>query len=118
VSSDSSEIYYAEMEAARNSAWDAYQIARPHLLRSDHAREFQALFNAGFERAFVMLWHGGRAAQETSPAPADPDEETPCPKREDGMHCECWYGGNPCCGCGRSDILDGRAKPPCSAANR
>jgi hypothetical protein len=64
--SDSSEIYYAEMEAARNSAWDAYQLARPHLLRSDNARQLQALFNAGFERAFALLFHGGQAAQETT----------------------------------------------------
>lgn len=59
-----------------------------------------------------------RRVQETSPAPADPDEETPCPEREDGMHCECWYGGNPCCGCGREDVLDGRAKPPCSGSGK
>jgi hypothetical protein len=69
MSSDSTEIYYAEMEAARNSAWDAYQVARPHLLRSDHAREFQTLFHAGFERAFALLFHGGRAAPETQSAP-------------------------------------------------
>jgi hypothetical protein len=63
--SDRAELYYAEMEAARNSAWDAYQVARPHLLRSDNARQLQALFHAGFERAFAMLWHGGVATSES-----------------------------------------------------
>lgn len=28
------------------------------------------------------------------------DWETPCPKREDGIHCTCWYDGDKCCGCG------------------
>lgn len=32
--------------------------------------------------------------------------ETPCPKREDKIHCECWYDGNPCCGCGENPYLD------------
>ena len=26
--------------------------------------------------------------------------ETPCPKREDGQHCDCWYDGAACCACG------------------
>lgn len=25
--------------------------------------------------------------------------ETPCPAREDGQHCDCWYDGQACCGC-------------------
>lgn len=28
------------------------------------------------------------------------DEETPCPKREDGVHCVHWWDGAACCGCG------------------
>lgn len=28
------------------------------------------------------------------------DEETPCPIREDEMHCNCWYDGKACCACG------------------
>ncbi len=53
---DSTEIYYAEMEAARNEDEDAYFKARPQLLRS-HAE--QSIFRAGFEKAFKFLW-GGR----------------------------------------------------------
>jgi len=37
--------------------------------------------------------------------------ETPCPKREDQKHCECWYDGRPCCSCGTQDgdpNLEGR----------
>lgn len=26
--------------------------------------------------------------------------ETPCPKREDEIHCVHWYDGEACCGCG------------------
>lgn len=26
--------------------------------------------------------------------------ETPCPKREDKFHCNCWYEGDACCACG------------------
>ena len=28
------------------------------------------------------------------------DWETPCPNREDGIHCNCWYDGGRCCACG------------------
>lgn len=31
--------------------------------------------------------------------PDEGDWETPCPKREDGIHCTCWYDGGKCCGC-------------------
>jgi hypothetical protein len=26
--------------------------------------------------------------------------ETPCPKRKDKKHCDCWYDGETCCACG------------------
>lgn len=29
-----------------------------------------------------------------------PGWETDCPKREDRMHCNCWYDGGRCCACG------------------
>lgn len=48
-----SEKYYAEMEAARNDSEDAYFKARPQLERTI---EQKALFRAGFERAFQLLW--------------------------------------------------------------
>lgn len=32
--------------------------------------------------------------------PEDAPEETPCPKRDDGQHCNCWYDGETCCACG------------------
>lgn len=54
---DSTEAYYAEMEAARNVAEDAYFKARPQLMRSI---EQQCLFRAGFERAWANLWHFDR----------------------------------------------------------
>lgn len=34
-----------------------------------------------------------------SSTPAD-DEETPCPKMDDGKHCIHWYDGAACCACG------------------
>lgn len=51
---DSTELYYAEMEAARNEAEDAYFKARP---QSDQLH-FRALFRAGYERAFARCWNG------------------------------------------------------------
>lgn len=33
-------------------------------------------------------------------SPIKDDEETPCLKREDGLHCVCWYDSEPCCSCG------------------
>ncbi len=27
-------------------------------------------------------------------------KETACPKREDKIHCDCWYDGDRCCACG------------------
>lgn len=56
------------------------------------------------------------ASLETSVA--HPDDETPCPKREDGLHCECWYGGNTCCGCGDGDRKIGEANLPTCAEVR
>lgn len=52
--SDTLESYYAEMESERNKAEDAYFNARPQLMRSGKE---EALFRAGFERAFNLLWH-------------------------------------------------------------
>ena len=49
-----SELYYAEMEAARNAAEDDYFKARPKLMRSTME---EMLFRAGFERAFQLLWN-------------------------------------------------------------
>ena len=35
------------------------------------------------------------------PEPVTEQEwETPCPNREDRMHCDCWYDGKACCSCG------------------
>jgi hypothetical protein len=51
-----SEQYYAEMEAARNTAVDAYFRARPAL----DAPLCRDTFRAGFERAFALLWTGPR----------------------------------------------------------
>jgi hypothetical protein len=48
-----SELYYAEMKAARNKAEDQYFAARPQLFRT--IAEI-SLFRAGFERAFALLW--------------------------------------------------------------
>jgi hypothetical protein len=48
-----SERYYAEMEAARNEALDAYFAARPQLMRTP---DEERIFRAGFERAFESLW--------------------------------------------------------------
>lgn len=60
---DSTEQYYAEMEAARNTAMDAYFIARPQILRT-HALE--SIFRAGFERAFAMMWAASNAVREVT----------------------------------------------------
>jgi hypothetical protein len=53
MNGENTEIYYAEMEAARNEAEDAYFNARPQLEGTIHAR---SLFRAGFERGFRMAW--------------------------------------------------------------
>lgn len=53
-------------------------------------------------------------ADETPAPQPEAHWETPCPKREDKLHCECWYGGDACCACGDSASLDGTAHPPCS----
>lgn len=34
------------------------------------------------------------------PLGIEKDQETPCPKRDDKIHCNCWYDGKPCCACG------------------
>lgn len=57
--------------------------------------------------------HRAGCPAEKASAP-HPDDETPCAIREDGMHCECWYGGNTCCGCGDGDRTLGGAYPTCA----
>ncbi len=59
---DSTELYYAEMEAARNTAEAAYFTARPLLNEGPPVETFRA----GFERAFRLLWKP--TAAETSDA--------------------------------------------------
>lgn len=47
-----SELYYAEMEAARNESEAAYFAARPQAdTLANHS-----IFCAGYERAFQKLW--------------------------------------------------------------
>ncbi len=36
--------------------------------------------------------------------PDGADWETPCPEREDGQHCDCWYDGEACCACGAPEM--------------
>lgn len=36
---------------------------------------------------------------EPRSSPPDATEEW-CPRRSDGVHCDCWYDGEPCCSCG------------------
>jgi hypothetical protein len=31
-------------------------------------------------------------------------EETPCPRRQDQQHCNCWYDGEGCCACGAGSL--------------
>lgn len=50
-----SELYYAEMEAARNEAEEAYFKARPQC----DTRAYRAAFKAGYECAFQKLWRHG-----------------------------------------------------------
>lgn len=52
VKPDTSELYYAHMEADRNEAEEAYFKARP---QADGLYSRQ-LFRAGFERAYQKLW--------------------------------------------------------------
>lgn len=56
---DSTELYYAEMEAARNEAEAAYFTARPLLNEGPPVETFRA----GFERAFRKLWNERRAVE-------------------------------------------------------
>lgn len=58
-----SEQYYAEMEAARNEAEDAYFKARPQLWGTAAER---SIFRAGFERGFEKLVEATRCAQGKS----------------------------------------------------
>lgn len=58
MTEDSTELYYVEMESARNEAEDAYFKARPQLARTIGD---QSLFRAGFERAFQRLWNQRQA---------------------------------------------------------
>lgn len=56
----------------------------------------------------------GRAHETSAPQPTSADDETPCAVRDDGLHCECWYGGNTCCGCGDGDRTLGGEWPTCA----
>lgn len=51
---NSTELYYAEMEAARNEVERDYFDARPQF---DRMGKEGTTFRAGFERAFQKLWN-------------------------------------------------------------
>jgi hypothetical protein len=38
--------------------------------------------------------------------------ETPCPVRDDRQHCNCWYDGEACCGCGDLPLLPEQLEGP------
>lgn len=59
---DTTELYYAEMEAERNNAEIGYFNVRP---QADTLAN-RALFRAGFERAFRILWNRLPASGEAS----------------------------------------------------
>lgn len=58
---DAIELYYAEMEAARNDVEDAYFRARA----DDDTALNRRMFKAGFERAFRHLWRPPVSAGES-----------------------------------------------------
>lgn len=58
--SDNTELYYAEMEAARNEAEEKYFAARPQLETFMSRKRFQA----GFERAFRLFWMPPTAGEQ------------------------------------------------------
>jgi len=53
------------------------------------ADSFMAIF--GFKRKAII---SGNIIKPTAF-----EEETPCLKRDDGIHCNCWYDGKKCCAC-------------------
>lgn len=65
--SDTTEQYYADMEAARNDAEEKYFAARPQL---DSGGPLSVAFRAGFERAFSMLWRAP-PRRDLRPDPVD-----------------------------------------------
>ena len=71
---DSTERYYADMEAARNEAEDAYFKARPQMLSTISERQ---LFRAGFERGFAkgVLAQAGVSVPKVT-APGEESDET------------------------------------------
>lgn len=55
--SEKLEMYYAEMESARNEALDNYFRARPQLQRTfDREALFQAAFSRGYDSAYQKYW--------------------------------------------------------------
>lgn len=70
MTTETTERYYAEMEAARIHADDEYFRARPNLQRN--IRE-EKLFQDGFERAFKLLWRADqvRASALRMPSAGD-----------------------------------------------
>lgn len=44
--------------------------------------------------------------RKVSPAEHMSDDETPCPKRSDEQHCNCWYDGEACCACGSASMRE------------
>lgn len=76
MSSDSTELYYAHMEADRNEAERAYFNARPGFGELE-----RSIFRAGYERAYQKLWPLAGAPPstlETRPAPVDHVAEHDC----------------------------------------
>jgi len=79
---DTTELYYAEMESARNTAEAAYFTARPLLNEGPPVETFRA----GFERAFRLLWKP--ATGQTSDAQLHHRPEVMNPPQSAAEGCE------------------------------
>ena len=61
--------------------------------------------DARFLEGEIGLKPGDELRVDGLPSPAEVDTvnsddwETPCPKRDDKIHCNCWYDSEPCCAC-------------------
>jgi restriction alleviation protein Lar len=74
--SDMTELYYAEMESARNIAEDEFFEARPHVMRDPRA---ESIYRAAFERGFREHW-GDKAIDRWNDVSADGELKLkPCP---------------------------------------
>jgi hypothetical protein len=108
----------AEVHASTGEKLSVHlEILRRDIQQAEHEIRTVALVEWGWpsgpRRDALVRWASVLREASSALAPCTTEDETPCPIRGDGQHCNCWYDGKVCCACEADAALP---SPPTPAA--